>query len=70
MLYTDGIIETINENNEQFSIHRLVEFASQKQGKPENVINALIKDVMRFSENMPQHDDITVMALRWNGPLI
>jgi len=70
MLYTDGIIETINENNEQFSIHRLVEFASQKQGKPENIVNALIKKVMHFSENMPQHDDITVMVLRWNGPSV
>ncbi len=70
MLYTDGIIETMNENKKQFSIHRLVDFASQKQGQPENVINALIKDVMEFSENMPQHDDITVMILRWEGPSV
>lgn len=67
MLYTDGIIETMNEKNEQFSIHRLVDFVSRKKATPEKLIDRLIKEVKKFSENMPQHDDITAMALRWNG---
>ena len=66
VLYTDGIIESKNWNNEQFSINRLATFCYNNSGKPQEMLDSLIREVQTFSAGMPQQDDITAMIFRWN----
>jgi sigma-B regulation protein RsbU (phosphoserine phosphatase) len=67
-LYTDGVTEAMNQENEEFGEERLKAGLSKLNGKPiENLINSVIEDVNNFVEGAPQADDITAMALRYLG---
>jgi sigma-B regulation protein RsbU (phosphoserine phosphatase) len=67
LFYTDGIIESQNQNREQFSLERLLACVCRKWKNPQQMIEQVIKELTAFSLNMPQHDDITALAFRWNG---
>ncbi len=65
-LYTDGVTEAVNDADELFSEERL---AGVLAGSAEMEIKAVIEEVMasigRFSEGVPQSDDITMMVIRY-----
>ncbi len=67
-LYTDGVTEAFNVNDEQFSDERLVSYL---EGHPPDSIDMLVKESFRlvteFAEGAPQSDDITVLAIKYNG---
>lgn len=65
--YTDGVIEAKNSNQEQYSLDRLVTCAGAKWNHALELLDAVLDDVKIFSLNMPQHDDITAMVLKWKG---
>ena len=68
VLYTDGVTEAMDENENLFSERRLEEFlASVNDASPEELTNALVNEVRRFSGGAPQSDDITILALRYWG---
>jgi phosphoserine phosphatase RsbU/P len=68
-LYTDGVTEAMNPRNEQFSDKRLKESLEKLKGKKEltDIITGLRDDVLGFAQDAPQSDDITMVALRYNG---
>ncbi len=65
LLYTDGTTEALDEEGLEFGLPRLVQGlqASAPQGAP-GVIKRLTEDVKSFVGNYPQHDDITLIAIR------
>ncbi len=67
-LYTDGVTEAMNADDELFSEDRLVGILT---GSAETGIKDVIGEVMaaigRFSEGAPQSDDITMMIIRYAG---
>lgn len=64
-LYTDGVTEAINSENQRFGDQRLLEFLRNKSGcSPQQVIHHLIEHVQDFTNGMPQSDDITVLILK------
>lgn len=63
-LYTDGISEAMNKNNEQFGFDRLRKRLSVEGSDFSEYANALIDDVRRFTEKQPQSDDICVVCIR------
>jgi len=65
--YTDGFIETRNRKEEQFSLDRLLSLASRKWDSAQTMLQKLLDEVKRFSQGMPQHDDLTAVAFQWNG---
>ena len=65
LFYTDGISEALNAEGEEFGVERLSSGlrADAPEGAPET-LHRLAKAVRLFTEGQPQHDDITLIALR------
>jgi phosphoserine phosphatase RsbU/P len=67
-LFTDGVTEAFNKHDEMYSEERLVSFLEANSSNSiEEVVRDSITDVHKFAEGMPQSDDITLLAIRYNG---
>ncbi|WP_292364876.1 MULTISPECIES: PP2C family protein-serine/threonine phosphatase [unclassified Methanoculleus] len=65
LLYTDGITEAINPDEEQFGEERLIETVIGCLNRSSAEIVDRVRDaVMEFSGDEPQFDDLTLMVLR------
>ena len=63
-LYTDGVVEATNMQNEQYGERRLREFLNQNVSLDvTNTIHALKKDINEFVGKAEQFDDITMLEL-------
>ena len=70
VLFTDGIVEAQNGSGEFFGNARLTAVLEELHGvEPEALVMSTVKAVQGFVGNLPQSDDLTVMALRWVAPL-
>lgn len=69
--YTDGVTEAFNPNEELFSEERLRTRLSELNGEstPE-MIRAVMSAVESFALDAPRADDITMLAVRYDGPKI
>lgn len=66
-LYTDGIPEAINAQNEQYGMNRLVqELERNSQSSCNELIGNVRKDVERFADGAEQFDDITMLCVEYN----
>jgi len=65
LLYTDGITEATNEQNELYEYYRLIpDFLAQNRPEKAGVFVAdLIAELKSFTGAAPQNDDITVLYL-------
>ncbi|WP_028317475.1 SpoIIE family protein phosphatase [Desulfobulbus elongatus] len=68
-LYTDGITEARNRNEELYGQKRLLE-ALQAVARQElaGMIRAIRAEVARHAADAPQSDDVTMIAIRYKGP--
>lgn len=80
-LYTDGIVEAVNKNNEMYKVDRLVELLKSVVRKNiKEIENSVINSISKFTDEMPQKDDITMVMLKigkdkseissYNAPLV
>ena len=68
VLYTDGVTEAMNEDEEEFGMARLEGLFSESSPSGARVVNDRIFDaVMEFAGDASQSDDITCMTLRAGG---
>ena len=66
LLYTDGITEAENKQEEQFESERLLQcFPDGGEDTAEKSASKLLSAVKAFSAGAPQTDDITVIAVRY-----
>ena len=67
-LYTDGVTEATNSNNELYGEDRLLALLNaHKDATMEELCKLVKEDVFAFAGEAPQFDDITMLALRYNG---
>jgi sigma-B regulation protein RsbU (phosphoserine phosphatase) len=69
-LYTDGITEAYNKEDEFYGEERLVEFLNTTKSKNtdiENILLTIKEDVENFAQGEEQADDMTMLILRYNG---
>jgi len=67
-LYTDGVTEAANRNDEFFTEERLEAVLRDVAGQPANaIIKAVADAVQTFADGAPQSDDITALAIRRVG---
>jgi sigma-B regulation protein RsbU (phosphoserine phosphatase) len=67
-LYTDGVTEAFNELDEAYGDHRLESFLTNNLTQPvEYLVRESLDEVRNFSSLVPQSDDITYMAIAYNG---
>ncbi|HEY5897024.1 MAG TPA: CHASE2 domain-containing protein [Burkholderiales bacterium] len=65
---TDGVTEAMNERAELYGAARVLEVAKEFGGaEPQALLRALRDDVRRFAGKAEQSDDLTLLAVRWNG---
>jgi sigma-B regulation protein RsbU (phosphoserine phosphatase) len=70
LLYTDGVTDAVNENEETFGMPRLLEWAGRQRGKPAvAVTESLIHTVAQFCGKSRQADDLTVLVAQYKGTL-
>ena len=65
IFYTDGITEALDAQGDEFGPERMMQSvqASAEKGAPA-IVNRLTADVREFIGSQPQHDDITLIAIR------
>lgn len=64
-LYTDGLVETFNERNEEYSDARLSALVAAQSGRsPEALLRTCVEDLAAFRMTAPRRDDLTIMALK------
>ena len=65
VLYTDGITEAANPEQDEFGRERLVEVCQEHVGEsPKDLANSIHVAVDAFVEGVPYHDDRTLVILR------
>ena len=67
-LYTDGVTEATNINDELYGENRLLSLLNaHKDATMEELCKLVKDDVFAFAGEAPQFDDITMLALKYNG---
>lgn len=67
-VYTDGVAEATNSNNELFGTDRLLEVLNKDPNiSPEKMIGNVRTAIDEFVLDAPQFDDITMLAFKYNG---
>ena len=61
-VYTDGITDAVNKNNESFGCERLAETLKSAPGQPEELVEEVLKAVNEFAGAADQFDDMTVLC--------
>jgi serine phosphatase RsbU (regulator of sigma subunit)/transposase len=65
LLYTDGITEAMNPRREQYGEQRVIDIIKQHhQLTAEEFVEKLSEDIATFTEDYPQNDDITFVAIK------
>jgi len=65
VLYTDGVNEALDSDGMEFGMDRMIQSvrASAVHGASA-IVTRVIEDVRNFAGSQPQHDDITLIAIR------
>lgn len=67
-LYTDGVTEAMNKNNDLYSEKRLIENCKVLLGKaPEEIVKRITEAVGEFVVGAVQSDDITLLSITYKG---
>ena len=68
-VYTDGVAEATNQNNELYGTRRMLDALNQNpDALPEQTLANVAKDINRFVDGAEQFDDITMLCFRYAGP--
>ena len=67
-VYTDGVAEATNIHDELYGTDRMLEVLNETEGmSSQEVLSHVKQSVDDFTGEAPQFDDITMLALRYNG---
>ncbi len=61
-LYTDGLIEPKNKNNEQFGFERLTGHLQKNEEPLDKALDQLVDSINQFTGNQPPFDDLTIVG--------
>ena len=68
-VYTDGVAEATNANEELYGTERMLEALNREpDAAPDQVLTAVAQDIGRFVDGAEQFDDITMLCFRYFGP--
>ncbi len=67
-LYTDGVAEATNINEELYGTERMLDALNHTDGMTvEEILRTMKKSVDDFTGEAPQFDDITMLSLKYYG---
>lgn len=65
VLYTDGFTEAMNEKMEEYGEAKFTAIITRNRDKTSTeILNIIMRDVNKFIDNFPQHDDMTIVVLK------
>ena len=68
-VYTDGVAEATNAQNELFGAERTLAALNRDAGaEPETVLSNVMDGINAFVAGAEQFDDITMLCFKYNGP--
>ena len=69
-VYTDGVTEATNGEHELFGTDRMLKALNKEpDAEPDQLLKNVMDDIHRFMDGEDQFDDITMMCLKYNGPV-
>lgn len=67
-IYSDGVTEALDVHGEEFGEDRLIKLVEQHRSEDATVIlNRVVEAVQAFARGAAQHDDVTVLILKYVG---
>ena len=70
VLYTDGISEAKNNEDEDFGDYQFQKILLENNSKnADEITNSVLKEITLFSRDNHQHDDITLVILKWKSKI-
>ena len=63
-LYSDGVVEPMNNQKEHFGMDRLRSMIVESNGTPEGVLEKVENAIQTFTHNAPQFDDMTFRVFK------
>jgi phosphoserine phosphatase RsbU/P len=70
LLFTDGVNEAVNAERDEFGMEPLHTVLAKKNPDARFIIAEIVQRVSEFSEGLPQHDDLTVIAIVAGRPVV
>jgi sigma-B regulation protein RsbU (phosphoserine phosphatase) len=68
-VYTDGVAEATNGDNELYGTDRMLEALNRDpDAQPEQILTNVMDDIRSFVDGAEQFDDITMLCFRYQGP--
>ena len=65
VMYTDGVTEAFDAGGDMYGFDRMVEVVKNNSDKSaEKIIDSIYDSVNNFAENVPQHDDLTIVVVK------
>jgi len=65
VLYTDGVVEAMDPSQNEYGQQRFFDLiAANRTSRPKEIIEKTLQDIREFTKGYPQHDDITLLAIR------
>ncbi|MBO5520941.1 MAG: SpoIIE family protein phosphatase [Eubacterium sp.] len=69
-VYTDGVVEAANAEDELFGTKRLLQALNKEPGAtPDQILHNVREDIAAFVDEAEQFDDVTMMCLQYSGPV-
>ena len=67
-VYTDGVAEAANSENELYGIGRMLSILNENpDSEPEEVLRGVMRGINSFVDGAEQFDDITMLCFRYHG---
>ena len=68
VLYTDGVVESRDNQNEEYGYDRLLDIINEHRHEDADGIHAaILRDMRQFLGAEDYDDDMTLVVLKWNG---
>jgi len=67
LIYTDGAVEAVNDEGEEYGLERLRAFVRETSGSSASVQQGLFASIEAFAGRAAQHDDVTCMVIQFAG---
>jgi phosphoserine phosphatase RsbU/P len=65
ILYTDGVVEALNDRNEEFGLERFCRLISDNVLlSADQLVKKIFRDIKAFAGSEPQYDDFTLMIIK------
>jgi len=66
LAYTDGVVEARNVNGEEFGFENFENVVLKNRDlKAMDIVDKIVSAVFEFSQGVPQHDDTTVLVVKY-----